>query len=168
MSATQHHATASIETTSPFKCAACGFEANAAVEGFGAGTATTVGGPLGGSRYAARDATDEAESSAWADALSSVEMAECPKCHVRSDEAMRRFLRSRVVPSLSWGVLAGVIGTVGTCVLRSMPDSTDAYAGAAMSAVVALVTFVVPVRRKLAATTRVRFEPGASATPPHV
>lgn len=157
---TQHHASAQIETTWPFKCGACGFESVASVEGFGSGSVTTTGGPLAGNRNAAREASDEAESSAWADALSSVEMAECPKCHQRSDAAMRVFLRARIVPALSWGVFAGVLGTVGTFVMRANPDSLNAMVGALAAAIVALATFVIPVQRKLAMTKRVRF--GAS------
>lgn len=74
-----HTATAQVVTEEPYRCAKCGYS--------GMGRAFVVeeasveqGGLLFGNDRAAEMARDEAQASAWSEAMSNVAMAPCPRC----------------------------------------------------------------------------------------
>lgn len=139
--------TENAANTWPFRCASCGFAARASLEGLEATTDATSAVP---------DAAAEGPADA---ARSSVQLAACPKCSVRSDDAVRLYLRARIAPALTYGVLGGLLGTLGTCAARGSSDSLDVVSGAVIAGILAAATFVLPTWRKLAGTRKVRFAP---------
>jgi len=122
-----YQASSTVETTFPFECA-CGYRGEGAA--VGEGYSQSDGGGLFADHHAEAKALDDAEGKAWADAISSVELAPCPSCGARDAAKWRAWIQSRAVPSLGWGVLGGVLGTIGLFLMRQEMDSWPIVAGA--------------------------------------
>ncbi len=143
MQPTAQNGTTTAANTWTYRCASCGYTASASLDGLDAADAT-------GTEAATRERILDA-------AATSVRLAACPRCGQRSDDEMRRLLRTRVYPALTYGVLGGFLGTLATCIARATSDSLDVVSGAVLAGVFAAATFVLPTWRRLAATRRVRF-----------
>ncbi len=122
-----YEASSTVETTFPFECT-CGYrgEGSAVGEGF----SQTQSGGLFADHHAESKALDDAEGKAWADAISSVELAPCPSCGERDGAKWRAWIQSRFFPSLGWGILGGVLGTIGLFLMRQEMDSLPLLVGA--------------------------------------
>ncbi|MBO6937098.1 MAG: hypothetical protein JJ863_19150 [Deltaproteobacteria bacterium] len=143
--ATHYEASSTVETTFPFECA-CGFSGEGSAVGEGYGQSQSGG--LFEDHHAESKALDDAEGKAWADAISSVELAPCPSCGQRDGAKWRAWIQSRLLPSLGWGILGGVLGTVGLFLMRQEMDSYPLVVGAASFMTVTALVLGHQVARK--------------------
>lgn len=158
----EHHATAQAATSDPYHCSSCDYE--------GVGHSVSVadaivaqGGLVFGSSHAGEMARDEADAAAWAEVLSNVAMAPCPRCGAVDRSAWVSWMKSRgYLPRGALGIAVFVVGLLALGAVFS--------AGNLLSVVCALLfglgfstagvlLAVLPLRRKRAATRDVRFEP---------
>lgn len=143
--ATHYEASSRVETTFPFECA-CGFRGEGSAVGEGWSQSQSHG--LFTDPTAEARALDDAEGKAWADAISNVELAPCPRCGARDAAKWRAWIAGRLLPSLGWGLLAGVLGLIGLFLMRQEMDHWPLMAGAAAFVAVTLGVLGVQLTRK--------------------
>jgi len=154
--ATHYEASSTVETTFPFECA-CGYRGEGSTVGEGFGQSQSPG--LFADPNAEARALDDAEGKAWADAISSVELARCPKCGERDGAKWRAWIQRQVLPSLGWGILGGVLGTIGLFLMRQEMDPWPLVAGAATFALVTAAVFGWQLTRKRRRSAAVLIRP---------
>jgi hypothetical protein len=154
--ATHYEASSRVETTFPFECA-CGYRGEGAAVGEGWSQSQSHG--LFADGAAESRAKDDAEGKAWADAISSVELAPCPSCGARDGAKWRAWIQGRILPSLGWGVLAGVLGLIGLFLMRQEMDHWPLLAGGACFTVVTAAVFGIQVARKRAHSAAIPIQP---------
>ena len=104
-------------------------------------------------------ALDDAEGKAWADAVSSVELAPCPACGRRDGDKWRQWVRARLVPGLAWGLLGGGLGVIGLFLLRQEVDRWPLVAGAIAFVLVSGSSLALQIARKRARSSAVAVRP---------
>ncbi|MEM9072168.1 MAG: hypothetical protein AAGE52_26920 [Myxococcota bacterium] len=153
MAVRRYEASSTVETSFVFECSACGYEGMAAVQG--EGYAELDGRTSTGA--AETQALDDAEGAAWRDALTTVELAPCPKCGARSASRWRSWLRAQLIGVLSWGALGALLALLGTFLLRQEMDGFPLLVGAIMWPVVSGAILLARVERKRARAATLRF-----------
>lgn len=153
----QVQASSRVDTTFEFECP-CGYSGSAAVEGEGFTTADG-GHDLFPVRGAQESALDHAEGLAWADALTTVELAPCPRCGARNAARWRAFAWGQLVGALAWGALGGAIALLGTFLLRQRLDGWPLVAGAGVFLLLAGAILAQRIARKRQRGATLVFEP---------
>lgn len=151
-------ASSTVETTFAYECAACGYSGRADVVGEGYAESDT-GSALFVDHGAEARALDDAEGAAWNDALTTVELAPCPKCGERDRARWAAWIRAQAVGVTAMGLLGGLLGCVGTFLLRQELDTLPLVVGAGLTLVVAVGVAARRVARKRMHATTLRFEP---------
>ena len=141
----------SVRTTFGYECGACGYVGRARVRGEG---------------YAEADGTDveahaleSAEGAAWNDALTTVELAPCPKCGARDRSRWNAWLRAQVVPALAWGGVGGLVAGAAVFLLHQRMDFTPVWACGGAWVLVALATLTLRILRKTSQAETLGFDP---------
>ncbi|HJL05831.1 MAG TPA: hypothetical protein RMH85_35715 [Polyangiaceae bacterium LLY-WYZ-15_(1-7)] len=146
-----------------YACAACGFEGEAEVVGEGwvegavAGAAASAPEPAAADGSAAADALEHAEGAAWGDALTTVELAPCPRCEARDGRRWRAWLGAQLPGALALGALAGLVVALGSFVLRPEPDGWPLLLGLAAWPLAAAGVLGARVSRKRRRATTLRW-----------
>lgn len=153
----QVQASSRVATTFEFECA-CGYAGEAAVQGEGFAT-VDAGHDLFPVRGVQQSALDHAEGLAWADALTTVELAPCPRCGERSAARWRQFTWRTLPVSLAWGVLGGAIALLGTFLLRARLDSWPLLVGGLVLPLLVVGHLGWRLRRKWSRSRALSFEP---------
>lgn len=157
-----HSATAKAATTEPYACSKCDYSGVGHSIAIAEATVEQGGLVLGNTR-AGEMARDEAEASAWAEAMSDVAMAPCPRCGAVDRAAWAAWIKRPAclgraaigVGTFAMGaVLCAAIFTAGN--LLSMVCA--GVMGPALLAAGAALAFL-PLAKKRATSRRVRFEP---------
>lgn len=151
-------ASSTVETTFAYECSACGYAGRADVVGEGYAESDT-GSALFVDHTAESRALDHAEGAAWNDALTTVELAPCPKCGKRDSARWGAWVRAQLIGVIAWGLLGGLLGCVGTFLLRQEMDTLPLLVGAGLSLVVAVGVGARRVVRKRTHAATLRFEP---------
>lgn len=158
-----YQASSTVETRFVYLCDSCGYEAMAEVVGEGYVETDARGADDGG---AADRALDAAEGRAWNDALSTVDLAPCPRCGATSRGRWQRWLRDQLPGAISWGALAALLGCLGTFLLRQRFDALPLAVGGLVGPLAAAAVVATRVRRKKARAATVRFDPPGTEPPP--
>lgn len=157
-----HTASAKASTSEPFTCAKCGYT--------GVGHAARIecatveqGGVLFGNARAGEMARDEAEATAWQEAMSDVEMAACPRCGATDRASWLRWMtKPAYLTRGGTGVLVMIMGAM-LCAATATAGNLFSLICAGVAGPVMLIAgpffAVIPLRAKRAATRRVRYEP---------
>lgn len=154
--ATRYEASSTVETSFSFECA-CGYRGEGAA--VGQGWSQSQGHALFADPTAEARALDDAEGKAWADAISSVELAPCPDCGASDRAKWAAWMRGQLLPSVGWGVLAGALALVGLFLMRQEMDTWPLVAGGGAFALVTAGVFGAQVARKRERAAAVRIRP---------
>ena len=146
-------ATTSLQTSFAFECR-CGYVGRARVSAEGYAEAD-------GARKDAleHDALERAEGAAWNDALTTVELAPCPRCGARDRSRWLAWLRAQSVGALAWGVVAALVCGAATFLLHQRLDRAPLAVAAASGLVVAMLVLTVRARHKTRRGDTLGFDP---------
>ncbi|MEM1415290.1 MAG: hypothetical protein AAGH15_10330 [Myxococcota bacterium] len=152
-------ASSTVATDFPYACGSCGYEGRGAVVGEGFAEADELRRAVGKGRR--EDALEAAEGRAWADALSSVALAPCPRCGARDRGAWRRWLAREAVGAFGFGAGAGGVLAVGLVALGpALPLSRVLLLGLGAALLVTGAMLATTVRAKAERIRGVRIEAG--------
>ncbi len=156
MALRHYQASTTVETQLAYECEACGYEGMADVVGEGY---VETDAPTAQENDAAARALDAAERRAWNDALSTVDLAPCPRCGATSPDRWRRWRRAQLPEALWWGAVGALVGAVGAFLLRQRFDALPPLVAALVGPLVALAVVATRTRRKRIRAASVRFDP---------
>ena len=144
-------ASTSVATSFAYECASCDYTGRARVRGEGYAEAD-------GSDVEA-DAVQDAEGAAWNDALTTVELAPCPRCGARDRVRWNAWMRAQLVGVLAWGALAALVGSAAIFLLHQRMDFTPIAVGGAAWVLVAIGSMTQRIGRKRSRAQTLRFDP---------